>query len=1286
MAQQKKNKPAILTTTTAPITTTTTTSAARLASALDTLYPITGTDTFNAEIAKRVEFSENFKPARDDGDGDISFEEKIQAAEKAPFSLKPYQKFVRNFLSVETPYNSLLLFHGLGTGKTCTAVSVAEEMKDYMQAMEQPLKKIIVVGGPHVVENFKNTLFNSNKDVDAQCIGNKYKEEALAKYPNTKRDDLPSVVNQIINQYYEFYGYIAFANLICKQAGQYTALYKEDEDDEKRPKSKKKQKERVHCDDTHLVNVASLRAYFANRLIIVDEVQNMKGDSTSSDKKVVQQFAKLIDNHIPMRLLFLSATPVYNSVREIIDILNYMNQNDDHDPISYKDIFTKDNELTEAGAQILQSKAYGYVSFVQGGNPYTFPYRVWPSEFAPFKTFNEFQSYPTTMMKQKVRGGDVQILDPIENFAVYLVTPSATQEDVYKKILLAMGKVFICEVFINGILLREIRISAENEKEAKTKAAKKFIGQKNVKIKCRAEDAEDADVTEDAEDADIVDAEITEGSAGEEEDEDTETSFNFTKLDKPLEALNIIYPETAADAGNVKNRIGKNGLLSVMKLDKNGVYTYKKNINFFTPEILPDYSCKITSICEHIEKSTGIVLVYSRWLPAGAIPLALALEERGFSRYKKANLLQSKSKNKSESKSNQKNYIFISGVSPYIPNPDGQDAIDLCNSLQNKNGELIKVIIITQAGAEGLDFKFIRQVHIMEPWHNLSRIEQTIGRAVRQKSHDALPFAQKNVELYLYGTLLAGNPTEEAADLYMYRKALRNAKLIGQVTRLLKETSVDCLLNVDLPKFSAEDMPVVIQETASGESLQTQFGYKPYSAACDYMQNCEYTCKPTDLHPGTVNDAYMASYTEPYLRMNIDIVQAKIRGLMRERYFYTTADILRNFHMLSSTQIFAGLQQMITLETPIQDKYNRSGTLIQIGDMYFFQPLELRNTQISMHDRMTPLEVKPEKVRVYKEYIPQSREEAEYENDNVQDEVAYKFNLVFHNKSDEKHKQDAWYTNCAKVMNVLMDAGITENTLLNLKAAVMGHILDEVSVDTLIEIFNTRENIQDKDLRTAIHRYFKNSRYVDINDSKEKEKAYFITKDKANNELRVLRFTKSTTEREERLEEAPSELEKIITAFKNKLKQQVKQQETLKQAVIGFTLKDILKTILIRKFFVSRIKGATCSKGDITIDADVLPLPEGEIKTEKDICVILELRLRLKDMAARAAHTMQMFYFLSPAESDILLQLKTEEQNKAKKNEAAEKKKFKSTLKIKKITQLQNTLQNKTKKTNKKNQ
>ena len=55
--------------------------------------------------------------------------------------------FVRNFV-FQTPYNGLLLFHGLGTGKTCSAISVCEEMRDYMK--QTGITKDCGVASPNV--------------------------------------------------------------------------------------------------------------------------------------------------------------------------------------------------------------------------------------------------------------------------------------------------------------------------------------------------------------------------------------------------------------------------------------------------------------------------------------------------------------------------------------------------------------------------------------------------------------------------------------------------------------------------------------------------------------------------------------------------------------------------------------------------------------------------------------------------------------------------------------------------------------------------------------------------------------------------------------------------------------------------------------------------------------------------------------------------------------------------------------------------------------------------------
>ena len=81
---------------------------------------------------------------------------------------------------------------------------------------------------------------------------------------------------------------------------------------------------------------------------------------------------------------------------------------------------------------------------------------------------------------------------------------------------------------------------------------------------------------------------------------------------------------------------------------------------------------------------------------------------------------------------------MITGDKTLSPN-NVYDLVAATNN-NNINGDKVKVILISLAGAEGLDFKFIRQVHIMEPWYNLSRIEQIIGRAIRHCSHKNLPF------------------------------------------------------------------------------------------------------------------------------------------------------------------------------------------------------------------------------------------------------------------------------------------------------------------------------------------------------------------------------------------------------------------------------------------------------------------------------------------------------------------------------------------------------------------
>ena len=70
--------------------------------------------------------------------------------------------------------------------------------------------------------------------------------------------------------------------------------------------------------------------------------------------------------------------------------------------------------------------------------------------------------------------------------------------------------------------------------------------------------------------------------------------------------------------------------------------------------------------------------------------------------------------------------------------------------LNNFHGEVIKVFMITAAGAEGITLKNVRVVHLMEPYWHPVRFEQVIGRAVRICSHENLEEKEQSVKVYIY--------------------------------------------------------------------------------------------------------------------------------------------------------------------------------------------------------------------------------------------------------------------------------------------------------------------------------------------------------------------------------------------------------------------------------------------------------------------------------------------------------------------------------------------------------
>jgi len=143
-------------------------------------------------------------------------------------------------------------------------------------------------------------------------------------------------------------------------------------------------------------------------------------------------------------------------------------------------------------------------------------------------------------------------------------------------------------------------------------------------------------------------------------------------------------------------------------------------------------------------------------------------------------------------------YAIISGD---IPSETRDKIIKIFNSKENMKGDIIKVLLISKTGAEGLDLKNIRETHQIEPYWDKSRDDQVIARAVRVGSHDLLPETDRDVQPYLYisvankeiwDLMLVKDREDETIDEMFNSRAIKKHKLNLEFRKLLSEVSIEC--------------------------------------------------------------------------------------------------------------------------------------------------------------------------------------------------------------------------------------------------------------------------------------------------------------------------------------------------------------------------------------------------------------------------------------------------------------------------------------------------------------
>jgi len=799
------------------------------------VYPSLEDPQFAVKLASLEEFGIFHIPKVETFKDKEAFEEK--ARQLCQFEKTYYQHFVSQYLSSRSPYRSMLLYHGLGSGKTCSAITIAEALNKEHLLNEEPHIWILsrkALKGSFEQEIFRTSLLlNQDRDLQKQCTGDLY-FRTIPNAENLPIDKVTQKIQKIIKSKYQFFGYDQFANTVNQW------------------KAQDKLEEKIH-----------------NKVIIIDEAHNLRNLESLDEnpKKIVEPLLDVLENGKNNRLVLLSATPMYNEPEEILWLFSLLLANDHRkgilDPYNIPKLFTKTG--------IINKKLYdlciqlsNYVSYIRGNNPFTFAIRLNPPE------------------------EDIAILKQVPKTTLSGETLSSKEKDWLSWIPGKLVTSPLGQIQLEAIQAHEERnkkkISSATLRQINICAYKKHLGKDKY--------------------------EYQEGRDG--------LNAIFQRADE-LEPIQYKYSKPKEPIFNP---------------------AYGK---------LSTFATKLDTLQSIIKSSKGIVLIYSLFIWGGIVPTAIMLEHMGFSRYKERDFLNMPSKVSQGIRYEgiiKPSYCILSSESgkDVMGSTTIDDLLKDINSPENKNGEKIKVILISPVAGEGLSFKNIREMHVLDPWYHLNNQEQAIGRAIRNCSHSSLPIEERNVTVYLHTTVYEDNH-KETSDLHAYRLAAIKYQQIQKIDKLIQTHAVDCSLMRNINTFPKELFNfTIMMRTSRNKQI-------PYH----YGEEQEKIIQCADLGKG-IHDT--RSFREESYREFIPTLQQKLKKILEvsSQNSYTYEELLQMIH----PNIEVGTKVIQSLIFPYKLSGNRA--LIYHNNQFILSSIEsssIRATRLQYQpiEELEPIQV-----------------------------------------------------------------------------------------------------------------------------------------------------------------------------------------------------------------------------------------------------------------------------------------------------------------------------------------
>lgn len=844
---------------------------------------------------------------------------------------------------------------------TCVGVAIAEKFKDLVQKYNTKIH--ILVPGPIIKESWKHHLL--------QCTGETYK-----KYQN-KYDYMDSNEKSRQNkvalshalQYYRIMSYRSF----------YKRVLGEKVVDQKTTNNNKtKTTYRKNLDGDFERDLAVDRIHnLNNSVIIVDEAHNLTGNAYG------KALEKIIQNSTNLKVVLMSATPIKNLGSDVIELFNFIRPQ--NMPMEREKIFNSHkNHLMDfipGGLEYFKNMINGYVSHVRGSDPLTFAKRVDKGEIPNGLLFTKLTRCHMLKFQREIYDATVQEFDDALDRASEAVANFAFPILSTKNNLI-------------GTYGREGLISVRDQLKGSNDILNKKISEMmNVNKKNWIELTDDGkNITGDIYKMPYL----------------KYFSIKFYTAMKKLDRL--VAGKKGAKTAFVYSNLVKVGIEIFQEiLIRNGYLEYQEDYN---------YQIKSDTICYYCGKK------YSDHDKQKSLKrIAQAFEKYDNTSSSVDILTGGKSTNNTDDteedtddESEDNNEEDVSEISTeynetnvshhkFFPatfisitgkSEDGDDIMneekkkildDVFNDITNKDGKFIKLVLGSKVMNEGISLKNVGEVHILDVYFNLGKVDQVVGRAIRWCSHYKL-MSETNkfpyVNVYKYAVTLdkdgsAGLSSEEE----LYKKAEAKYILINKLERAMKERAIDCPLNMHGNMFNEEIRQYKTCDIHGDLKCPAICNYTKCDYKCDDVKlNYEFYDPERKIYKTLKKDELdYSTFTSNLAESEIEYAKNKIKNMFITSPVYTLKDIVefvKNSYdnekrdLFDEFFVYKALDQLIpttendfnNFKDTIVDKNNTQGYLIYRDEYYIFQPFD-QNEDVPLYYRINNMNTVNHELSLY---------------------------------------------------------------------------------------------------------------------------------------------------------------------------------------------------------------------------------------------------------------------------------------------------------------------------------